>query len=329
MRQVLKFANISVTSKRLELVDYLDIFIPSIFQNQIPRKTSRASYYFLDVGMGYLNEADQASLCIYGRFVKDTALTREQVLEDGVIVNSPGTLRTSPSFFFVINVADHRMVFMPETPFSPTVSSFAHSINYFFKKKYDSHIRAEQRKREEAGSRSTLKDVRESFPFPEISITPIAGRVEVSDFLKKFSKINKIQVSIVRRNQDLRPGELFDLIAEDISDLGPQSSQLTVNGGASGLDIQKTEAFIGSISQEGYEDTRVIGQDMLGARISGTNEDFSLTIPVSEVPQDILRRAQVLFDEYEKAKRARQFRVAPRDGLDFLARLREAKDRHG
>lgn len=107
MKNSIQFANISITSQNLELLDYAEIFIQSVFHNQEPRKTSRASYYFLDVDIDYMEKENPLSLSIYGRFVKDTTLVREQVLKAGEIIKDRETLRTSPSFFFVFNLADH------------------------------------------------------------------------------------------------------------------------------------------------------------------------------------------------------------------------------
>ncbi|MBD9529169.1 hypothetical protein [Paracoccus sp. PAR01] len=324
MRNKVSFGNLSVTSSSLELLDYADVVVRAVLENQEPRKTSRNRYYFLDVDLDYLVKADPTSLSLYGRFVNDTILEREQVLIDGKLIAQPEKMKTAPSAFFIFNLLDHRLTYMPETSGAPRLSTLGNTMEFFIKRKHDQILRERHK---ETGR--TLTNLRQDFPLPAVHLTPIVSRLALDDFVKKFSKITSISIKVIKRNQDLSPGELFFELADEVGELEPTSSRLEIQGGKDGLNIIKAQEFIGDVAEHGYEDARLVGLDRNGAKISGSNEDFSLSVVTDAGPEEARGRAEHLYAQYLELKRNRQITIQRDDAKEDIERLKEIHKKHG
>lgn len=323
------FANISITGKDKELLDYGDLVVRSVLKNQEPRKTSSATYHFMDVDIGFMKEGQKLSLSLYGRFVKHTVLSSEQELIDGKLVPKIVNLPTSPSSFFVFNLADHRVAFLEETKGAPSVRTFGNTLRLFIKKTYDQYTREMWDRAKEIDPSTTLASVRKAFPLPLVHTVPIAGKVEISAFIQNFAKITSLSIQVVKRNQDMTAGGIFDALSEDVSELGPASSTLRINGGKDGLIKQKTQEYLGEIADHGYEDSKVVGTDASGAKLAGTNSDYSLTRYIAEVPAENRSRAERVYEEYISAKTDGQIRVEARNVNEIGQTLDDLARKHG
>ncbi|QCP86506.1 hypothetical protein EYE35_12685 [Cereibacter sphaeroides] len=310
-------------------MDYADLVVKSILENQEARKTSGGAYHFLDVDIGYMIDGEPLSISLYGRLVKDMILVSEQSLDEGKLIAERKTLPSSPSAFFVFNLADHRLAYMPETKMAPTIKTFGNTLDFFIKKKHDEMLRRRWAEVNTQEERVTLKSLREEWPLPIVHVVPIADKLAVEAFLKRFESISEIVVHVVRRNQDYSPGGLFDALSEDVSELEPTSSRLVVNGGKEGLNMQKAVEFIGDIAEHGYEDTKISGKNAEGYRMSGTNADYSLSRAVDETPLGLIERAKTLYEQYVQAKEDGQIRMRPRDAEALSERLRRLVEKHG
>lgn len=329
MSKKIHFANLSVTQKGRELLDYGDIVVDAVLKNQQPRRTSSAIYHFMDVDIGFLEPDNVLSLSIYGRFVKSTTLSSEQELVNGRIVPRHVQIPTAPSAFFVFNLADHRISLMEETRNAPTIRTFGNTLTLFIKRRYELVTRSMWKEALEQDDKVTLKSIIDSFPPPFIRLVPISGKVEIDAFLKRFSKIRSLSIDVIKRNQDMSRGGIFDALAEDIAELGPASSKLQVNGGQEGLNPETTTSYLGDLAEHGYEDAKIKGTDHQGSELVGSNSEFSLTRSVDEPSQDPFTRAMQINGEYKKAKETGQIKLTPRDAEKLAPILRRLADRHG
>lgn len=315
------FGNLSVTSGQLELLDYVELIWQAVKDNQNPRKTRGATYYFHNVGIGLLRRGDPLSAVIYGRIVKNIVLVSEQVLVGGELIPRLQRIDSSPSSFFVLDLADHRVSFMPETKFPPSLATFGNTLEYFVKKKHEEIIRQRYLEGKKEEDPPTLKKLRSEFPAPSIGLAPIADKLAIEAFVSRFEKISKVTVHIHRRNQDYTPGALFAALGEETAALGPSTTKFVATGGREGLDREATRNFVIEVAQDGYEDTELIGQDAEGARLSGSNMDYSLVRVIQDPPENELDRATALHQEYLSAKADGQIRVAARDANAIRERL--------
>jgi hypothetical protein len=320
------FGNLSVTAKNKELLDYIELVSSAILEHQKPRKTVSATYQFIDTGLGYL-DGGPLSLCFYGRIVKDTTIVREQVMQAGKLVSNRLVVPSSPSAFFVLNISDHRVSLLAETQGAPSISTFGNTLRHYVKNLHKEFIRSLYESQRESNPDILLKDLYEDFPRPIIDIAPIADKIAIDVFIKRFREIKQVTVNVIRRNQDFEPGELFDELAEDVAPLGPVSTKLIINGPKEGLNSAQTSTFIKNVVSHGYEDTMIKGKDQAGNDLSGTNEDYSLIRVVRDLPTDVLARAVEIHKQYIDAKANEQIIVATRDVSEVARRLNQIKAR--
>lgn len=80
-----------------DLVDRIDeIVIPSFFTDTLIRSYGNTSFYVYEPSWIELGEAGSTELAICGRFVKDTLLTREQILKNGKLLEDHDEMQSTP-----------------------------------------------------------------------------------------------------------------------------------------------------------------------------------------------------------------------------------------
>jgi hypothetical protein len=81
-RDFATFANFTCRRGALELIDYAeDLIIPAFTRDTLIRKYGHTRYYFYKTLLEILEVADTYRPAIYGHFVKDTELIREQFFD--------------------------------------------------------------------------------------------------------------------------------------------------------------------------------------------------------------------------------------------------------
>ncbi len=117
------FANLVVKFGSKNLLDYKEIFTAAIMVDTNVRQYGNSYYRFLDPRVALLDPGDPMSLAIYGRFVKDTEYSREQIMLDGKLVPDETRMSVALSAYFCIFLAEHRMAYVPETKNAPPLGS--------------------------------------------------------------------------------------------------------------------------------------------------------------------------------------------------------------
>lgn len=78
---------------------------------------------------------------LVGRFIKDMTLEREQVYNTSQgLIEDYEKLQSSPSAIFVLILDIHRLVYLKETKFAPSMENFKSTIENFIKIKHKNYI---------------------------------------------------------------------------------------------------------------------------------------------------------------------------------------------
>jgi hypothetical protein len=106
-----------------------EIVIPAFIDTTLRRKYGATNYFFLEVTIKEIagpKSTDIPLLVVYGRLVKDTVLTSEQVYtpEHG-LEPAAESIPSSPSSFFALILNNHKVMYMPEMAYAPTIGAFA------------------------------------------------------------------------------------------------------------------------------------------------------------------------------------------------------------
>lgn len=309
-----QFANLSIRFGDKELLDYKELVTGSFLKDTYIRKYGNSSYHFLDTKIGLTDPDDPMSAAIWGRLVKETTLERDQFVQAGKLVKDQQTLESAPTSFFAFFLADHRLAFVPETKFAPTLGNLETTVRKFVQMEFSFWAKAQYKDAKERNIAYTWKTFYETHVPPSISLVPLTAKESIEAFINRFSQINSLTVHVVKRNQDMNGGALFEALVKKSEDLKASSARFVVNGvNGEGLDIPKTTDFVSQTTAGGYERVALRGLDGSGCILKGTNEDFKLTAELEIDGANDLDKAKQLFSVYKDNKEAGLIRVTERD----------------
>lgn len=301
------FANLVVKFGTLNLLDYKEIFTSAIMVDTNVRQYGSSLYRFLDPKISKLVDDDPLSVAIYGRFVKETEYSREQIMLDGKLVQDTERMSVALSAFFCIFLADHRMAYIPETRNAPPLDAFAVTLERFLRKAFSAQIEKDYRLGKEENPKFTRANAIAGRVSPTVHVVPLPARQSIEDFVARFEKINSISVALISRNSEMTRG-IMQAVISAIEPTGADSAKLVATGGGEGLDLANTAVFVKDTAGSGYEDVTLRGVDHDGNKLKGGNEEFRLVVDVPdglsdhELANDLFLRFSQLVSSGEIAK---------------------------
>lgn len=309
-----QFANLSIRFGDKELLDYKELVTGAFLKDTYVRKYGQSSYHFFETKMGLINTNDPMSAAIWGRLVKETTLEREQYFSDGSLVQDKQSLESAPTSFFAFFLADHRLAFIPETKFAPTLGNLETTVRKFVQNEFNTWSKELYQNAKAEDKSYTWKKLYSNHVPPSVALVPLTNRESIDAFIARFSKINSLTVYVVKRNQDLDGGALFEALVKKSEEMDATSARFVVNGPKDeGLDIERTADFVSETTEGGYERVALRGNDQNGDVLKGTNEDFKLTmeLDLSELSDSQMLRK--VFQTYTANKNTGVIKVTERD----------------
>ncbi len=282
-----EFANFICRFGEHVLLDYAEeIVLPAFLDDALIRSYGRehpTHYHFLDVKLERAPENPE-TLLLSGQFVKDTALWREQIFAEGKgLVHDEASMRSAPSAFFVLILNNHRLIYMPETAYAPTLDEFRSTVSYFMRKKYRMFV--DQKIAERGGDETERPRVLKEFAAPSLKIVPLPSRDSIEDFVSRYSVLKRIEFKVLDTNDDIDGSELLAGVRGFGEAVGADKAVLAADTSAKeGLDKGKSAEIIHEASAAGNHAVRLRGWDQEGNKLDGSNEEFRVSVGVGEVP---------------------------------------------
>lgn len=309
-----QFANLSIRFGDKELLDYKELVVGAFLKDTYIRRYGRSSYHFFETGIGLIDENDPLSLAIWGRLVKETTLEREQYFSDGSLVQDKQSLESAPTSFFVFFVADHRVAFIPETKFAPTLGNLESTVRKFVQNEFNAWAKDVYKEVKAKDPAYRWQDFYEQHASPNVALVPLTARESIEAFVERFSKIDSLTVYVVKRNQDFDGGALFEALLNKSEEIGASSARFVVNGSKDdGLNLGKTAEFVSETTEGGYERVALRGVDQNGDVLKGTNEDFQLTAELDTSDMSQSEIIEQIFNAYVANKAAGVIKVSERN----------------
>lgn len=297
------FANFNCRfGDRKELLDLaVEVVIPAFTNENLVRNyRDTASYRFHNVELIPIKEdGGQTVFVIAGQFIKNKKLTRHQTFDErkGLIADEQ-FMMSAPSAFFVLILNNHRLIYLPETPYAPDLKEFESTALYFFSVSYGNFIDNEYIRRREDKKPITKKSLREENPKPTLKIVYLTARIEIAEFLRRYKTLKKIDFHVIKPNEDLDAGEIINGIRRVLfDDLKSDKAKLTASN-TKGLDIGASIEVVTVATASGNHEVNVSGTDADGNSLSGNNEKFMLSSKIDNIPTDkreLVRRLITLF----------------------------------
>lgn len=328
-----QFANLSVRFGDKELLDYASLVTGAFLRDTYVRKYGRSLYHFLNTQIALIDESDPLSVVIWGRLVKETTLLREQYFSAGKIIQDFRSLESAPTSFFVFFLADHRLAFLPETKFAPTLGNLETTVRKFIQAEFSAWSKIVHAQEKNADASYTWKQFYSDHVPPSIALVPLTAAENIKLFMSRFAKIDSLTVHVVKRNQDMNGAELFEALVKKSDQMEAAAAKFVVAGDKeSGLNLEATEKFVIETTRTGYERVALKGQDSNGDVLKGSNEDFKLTSTIQVDDKSDFEVVRKLYDLYVSNKNSGVIKVSPRDAnqlAPLLEKLVPRKDDQG
>lgn len=296
------FANFILRFGQKELIDYAEtILIPALTDDTRIRTYGTRTTYRIYKGRVVRLDKDSSSptMAIIGQFIKETELVRYQVFKRGEgAIPDEASLPSAPSAFFVLMLNSHRLIYFPETPDAPDLTSFKATIKRFISDRHRDYIDELFTIGKDSAERVTKAGLREEHEHPTLEIIPLTGRDSISAFVNQFSVLRTIEFRIVKPNSELEGHEVFRQLREISDGLRSSDTRLRTSN-PDGLDKNKSKETINEATDQGNQEVTLDGVDQEGNKLKGNNDEFRISAPVSKVPVLKLTLAKRLFGIFE------------------------------
>ena len=284
------------------MLDYLtEIVLPAFTDDTLIRERGQdkiTEYFFYDVHIERLGKDGMDDILgIYGQFIKNVNLTRTQIFDPAQgLVQDPLSMPSSPSSTFLLILNSHQLAYLPRTHQAPTIREFESTVRNFVGRKYKLFIDTAFEESKEAGNKTTKKTLREITPSPEVNIVPHANIDSVADFVARFDKLRSIDFRLLRPNPTIDADDTFKDVRGILEGLGANSGKISASNNTDGLDKATAITVIDEAAQGGNSDILLKGIDEQGALLSGSNDDFKVSVPLTSVPQNRPGLVRMLFN---------------------------------
>jgi hypothetical protein len=287
------------------LLDRLvQIVLPAFTDDSLIRRRgseSVAEYFFYNVEIMTLESIDGNKVVgIYGDFIKNVDLVRTQIFDqEQGLLHDPQRMPSSPSSTFLLILNNHQLVFLPRTPHAPGMKEFETTVRDFAGKKYKAYIDQAHDALRQTGTPVTKKELRANLPSPTINVVPQSNLESVSDFIRRFDKLKSIDFRLLQPNPTIDAAEIFNECRGVLENLGARSGKLTAVNNADGLDKEAAVKVVSDAARGGNQDILLKGDDEAGAFLSGSNEDFKVSVPLDALPKSSRGIANKLYETFK------------------------------
>ena len=230
-----QFANfICRFGDELELLDLaVEVVIPAFLDKTLKRTYTDTTYLLNSVRLLNFGSAGSPKIAIAGRFIKDTLLKREQILNhDQELIRNKAQIESSPSAIFLLMLDTHKLVYYPEVSGAPSFNTFKSTLSSFLKIKHKTYLnkirknRLEEVTKADNGS-TTWAAILNEYPRPTLEIVPLASEASLEEFVKRFDKLTSLTIRLVTPNNELDNSEFFEDMRDNQKALRATTAKLT------------------------------------------------------------------------------------------------------
>lgn len=290
---------------KVMLDHFEEIVKPAFFNEDLKRTYGQADYFFSDVNFIHLDTDDGTpTIGICGRFIKDGTLTREQIFEEGKIVKSHGSMRSSPSAIFLLILNNHRLVYVKETTDGPNKDAFRSTLLAFLKHQYKSTIRSKKASIDEEFStreeRRHHKDkLLRDYESPSLNVIALTSPDSIQNFIARYELLRQIKITFSSTNDENPMNKFFTQFKHNKEAIESEKSTL-IHQAKSGLDKSVAVDQINSATEQGINSVALSGIDESGDTLVGNNEKFQLKKPIDDLngkPEEAAEQLYKAFSE--------------------------------
>lgn len=311
------------------LLDYaIEIVIPAFTRDTYVRSYGDTTHYhFYEVEIVILDaDSDPPVVGLAGRFIKNTELTRYQIFDQRKgLVQDEQRMPSATSVFFVLILNNHRLIYFPETPHAPDLNVFRTTAQQFMRQRHKEFINELYEELHPGDGSITKKVLNETHPRPSLEIIPLTTAEDIAAFIHRYEILKRIDFRLVRPNDDIDAGEIFEQIRELSAGLNANKTKVTTANPKDGLDIETSIETVTEATERGNQDITLSGTDHDGHKLSGNNEHFQIYAPIDKVPKAKPSLVAKLYEAFTALVESGAIRL-PDQGPDQIARVKRMID---
>lgn len=270
--------------KKVLLDLFPEVIYPAFFESP-PREYSKNIFHLFDLMLLNIEEGEPV---IAGKFVRDTDLTRTHVLREDRLIPNPDMMESATAARFILILSSHTLLYVPETPHAPPLGMFRSTIQFHLKKAWAKYIKSElkrlKKENPKANRRELLLTLSEETPPPELNLIELPSNITIERFLDKFKQIDQVEYRINNTNHSNDFEPLINDLREQKEKTG-SSSIILIEQKPTNKDILSQQ--LNAVTSAGHVSAKVKGKGQNGEKISGTNEEFRLSVPIGEISENM------------------------------------------
>ena len=292
-----EIANFVCKFNENNLMDLFDEIVYPAFTSQKNWKVKQGNFFFKDVQLINLDEKSEKTLALVGRFVRDTVLKSPQRYnyESGDLIQGEQEMQTSPSAIFVLILNNHRLIYLKETAYAPTIEMFRKTALTFLRRETRSHM--------EALPKEHRQEFIQQYGLPDLRITPLTSKQSLASFVRSYNLLETVKITLKSRNNDeINNADFIDSLQEISESVNSKATVLTYQN-TDGLDKEEMIEQIEKTTKHTNQHVQLIGRSLTGEVVKGDNDNFKIVQSISGVDLGQLKNtAKSLFKRLKKLK---------------------------
>lgn len=286
-----------------------DVVVPA-FLDGGQRKYGDSRYIIQEASIANFGTSSDVHLVLMGRLIKDTTLKRDQVLVNGKLVKSKASIESAPSAVFVLILDTHKLLYLPETAYAPSLSAFAATVRHLVKEKHKHYLNGRYEVAGGRGGVETRRSLLERFPYPTVEVVPLSSTDDFEHFLRQFKTLQQVRIELIDTNNEVDGMELIKTVRNIKDGIKADGASVTYRR-SGGLKIREAiERFTG-LAEDGNTKMSFAGKDKEGDKLAGNNEQFKLAIPFDVESTDPKVIGRKLFDVFREKIKAKLLKIQP------------------
>lgn len=316
-----EFANFVCHFGNLNMLDGFVEFIYPAVTSGLPRTYGDSKMFFYESRLLQIeiNNSDERHAFLYGKFVKDTFIQREQIYTEGKLQADNESFQNSPSSIFIISLYDHRMFYIKEHKDSPNILSFKSTMEHLVNSQIINARNEEYARLIEMHNeypdrirKPKRSDMEVKFPSMDLEIIQLSSDAGIEEFINDLKSIEKLSLGLVMPNDETDTNDFFEQWRAKKKNLNAAKSKIDFS--KKGKTLPHSEVI--DIAKEAVSDGNILinlkGTDINNDKINGTNENFKLTASLGELedtPEGTTAKIYSIFRELKSSGIIRESRV--------------------
>lgn len=208
--QVANF-NIVFGDKEQPMLDFFDKIIYPAMNVNISKVSDDNEYMFKNIE---ISKNKEDVYVLKGILVKKTILEIKSDLdEDGELIEKDEKYSAAPYSVFVVNLLNHRMIFMPNQKGSPSIANFRSTLKYVI----DKYTNMQNKELDEE----------QKLEYALVNVVGIPSAKTMDELLGNVKRINSLTLRFYPLNGDIDYTEAFGILTTDMrKDVGCKNGEI-------------------------------------------------------------------------------------------------------